>query len=198
MIKLGHRQNRVRKRREHGVTLIELMIAMLIFAIGLTAITGLIILAINTNNRNAKDTTATLLAQKVIEQISAINPASPNVVTITDCAGTSHSIYTSDGAAPSGSGANLVTSSSSVNYGAIDQTQSFSAIPTGYSMYYVDCSASGGTQTTYDVRWNIMTLRSGSTRLVTASARPTASNAGLLGGRLFAIPVNLRAIAGTP
>jgi type IV pilus modification protein PilV len=180
------------------MSLIEVMIAMLIMAIGLTAITELLILALNTNNRNAKDTTGTLLAQKVIEQIAAINPATPNTVNITDCAGNAWSISTTEGAAPNGTGANLVTSTSSANYGAIDQTQSYANIPAGYAMQYVDCANAGSPQTTYDVRWNIMTLRAGSTRLITASARPAASAAGVLGGRLFAIPVNLRSIGGTP
>jgi len=192
------RRNRRGKRGERGLSLIECMIAILIMAIGLTAITQLLILALNMNNRNAKDTTATLLAQKVIEQIAAINPATPNTVSITDCAGNAWNISTTEGAAPNGAGANLVTNAGSVNYGAIDQTQKFSAIGAGYAMRYVDCSNAGGTQTTYDVRWNIMTLRAGSTRLITASARPAASNASLLGGQLFAIPVNLRSIGGTP
>ena len=198
MMKCIQRRVRGKHRGERGMSLIELMAALLITVIGLTAITQLLILAINTNNRNARDTTATLLAQKVIEQIAAINPATPNTVTITDCAGNAQTISTTEGAGPSGAGAKLVTNAGSASYGGIDQTQAFGAIPNGYAMRYVDCSDQGGVQTTYDVRWNIMTLRAGSTRLITTSARSAASNATLLGGRLFALPVNLRTIGGTP
>jgi Tfp pilus assembly protein PilV len=189
---------RVRRSGERGLSLLELMLAFLVLAIGLGGITQLLVTAIATDNRNSKDTTATLLAQKVIEQIASVNPAALNNVTVTDCAGNVWTVSTTDAAGPAGAGANLVTSTSSFSYGAIDQTQSYSTIPAGYSMQYVDCSSAGGTPITYDVRWNIMTLRSGSTRLITASARPLASSANQLGGRYFAIPVNLRSIGATP
>jgi len=198
MKEVTERMRRGTKRGERGTSLIELMIAMLVMAIGLTAITELLILAINTNTRNAKDTTGSLLAQKVIEQIAAINPATPNNVSINDCNGNPWTISTTEGPAPNGAGANLVTNAASAYYGGIDQTQAYGNIAAGYAMQYVDCSNAGGTPTTYDVRWNIMTLRAGSTRLITASARPAAANANVLGGRLFAIPVNLRSIGGTP
>ena len=187
-----------KKCGQRGMTLVEMMIAMLVLAVGLGAITTLLVTSMAMNNRNNRDTTATLLAQKVIEQIASVNPATPNPVAITDCQGNSWTVYTADAAGPSGAGANLVTSSSSALYGAIDQTQSYSSIPSGYAMKYVDCSIAGGTQTTYDVRWNIMTLRAGSTRLITASARLLATDTSKLGGRLYAIPVNLRSIGATP
>lgn len=186
-------------RAERGFSLIELMMAMLVMAVGFGAITTLLATVIAINGRNNRDTTATLLAQKVIEQIASVNPATGNTqVNITDCQGNSWTISTTDAAGPSGAGANLVTSSSSAFYGAIDQTQSYSSIPTGYAMQYVDCTAANSIPTTYDVRWNIMTLRSGSTRLITAAARPITSTANQLGGKLFAVPVNLRSIGATP
>ena len=192
-------KGRARGRSERGFSLIEMMIAMLVMAVGFGAITTLLATIIALNGRNNRDTTATLLAQKVIEQIASVNPASGNpAVNITDCQGNSWSVSTTDAAGPSGAGANLVTSSSNAFYGAIDQTQDPSTIPSGYAMQYVDCTAANSIPTTYDVRWNIMTLRSGSTRLITASARPITSTASQLGGKLFAIPVNLRSIGATP
>lgn len=189
----------VKRRGERGVSLIEMMMALLILAVGFGAIATLLITVMAINGRNNRDTTATLLAQKVIEQIASVNPAAVNSVTISDCQGNTWTVNTTDAAGPSGAGANLVTSSSSVYYGAIDQTQSYSNIPSGYAMQYVDCTNSGNSiPTTYDVRWNIMTLRAGSTRLITASARPVSSTASQLGGKLFAIPVNLRSVGGLP
>ena len=91
-----------------------------------------------------------------------------------------------------------MTNSSTYGYGGIDQTQSYSTITSGYAMQYVDCGSptNGGVATTYDVRWNVMTVDASQTRLVTASARPLAASTNTLGGRFFAFPVTLRAVGG--
>jgi prepilin-type N-terminal cleavage/methylation domain-containing protein len=178
------------------MTLIELMIAMLILAIGLGGITNLLVVAMATDNRNSKDTSATLLAQMVIEQISAQHPNSNAAISVTDCAGNVWTIATTGGASPNGAGATLVTSSTSAGYGGIDQTQAYTSVTANYAMKYVDCGGVGntGVPTMYDVRWNVMTIAANYTRLVTASARPvTASH---LGGQMFAPPVTLRAVTG--
>lgn len=184
------------RKPERGMTLIELMIAMLILAVGLGAIVSLLSVAMQTDNRNSKDTSATLLAQMVIEQISAQHPNSNAAISVTDCAGNTWSISTTGGSSPSGAGANLVTTSSSFSYGGIDQTQAYSSVTSGYAMKYVDCGGTNdsGVPTTYDVRWNVMTVDADYTRLVTASAKPVTANA--LGGLQYAMPVNLRMVAG--
>ena len=183
-------------RSQAGMTLVELMIALSILAIGMGALTNLLVVAMATDNKNSKDTSATLLAQMIIEQISAQHPNSNAAISITDCTGTTWSIATTGGASPSGTGATLVTSSTTANYGGIDQTQAYSNIPSGYAMKWVDCGGvnNTGNPTTYDVRWNVMTIDTNYTRLVTASARPL--NASALGGLQFAMPVNLRGISG--
>ncbi len=186
----------LRRRSQRGMTLIELMIAMTILAVGLGALTNLLVIAMATNNRNSKDTSATLLAQMVIEQISGQHPNSDASISVTDCAGNVWTVATTGGASPNGTGATVVTSSSSTGYGGIDQTQAYANIPAGYAMQYVDCGGVGntGVPTTYDVRWNVMTVGTNYTRLVTASARPL--NANMLGGLSYALPVNLRAVVG--
>ena len=183
-----------KKNRERGALLLELMIAMLVLAIGLGALTTLIAACMTTDNRNSKDTSATLLAQKVVEELSAQNTNAPNVVILTDCAGNNWTIPSTQGtAAPSGQGATLATSAGSPYYGGIDFTQSAGSVPAGFSMQYVDCSANGS-QTTYDVRWNVMTVTANSTRLITASARQKGS---INNGLHYAIPVTLRAVGGS-
>lgn len=178
------------------MSLIELMIALVILAVGVGAITNLLVVAMATDNRNSKDTSATLLAQMVIEQITAQHPNSNAAISITDCAGNNWTVATAGGASPNGTGAALVTSSTATGYGGIDQTQAYSSIPTNYAMKYVDCGGSGntGVPTIYDVRWNVMTIDANYTRLITASARPVNANA--LGGIQYALPVNLRAVGG--
>jgi type IV pilus assembly protein PilV len=185
-----------RRTSQRGMTLIELMIALLILAVGLGGLVNVLVVAMQTDNRNSKDTSATLLAQMVLEQISAQHPNSTASISVTDCAGNTWTINTAGGASPSGTGAHLVTSSSSSGYGGIDQTQAYSNITSGYAMKYVDCGGAGntGVPTTYDVRWNVMTVNANYTRLITASARPVNANA--LGGIQFALPVTLRLVAG--
>lgn len=186
----------LRRKSQRGMTVIELMVAMTILAVGLGALTNLLVVAMETDNKNSKDTSATLLAQMVIEQISAQHPNSTATISVTDCAGNTWTIATAGGASPNGTGAALVTTGSAVGYGGIDQTQAMTAVPANYGMQYVDCGGVGntGTPTKYDVRWNVMTIDTNYTRLVTASARPL--NATALGGLRFALPVNLRAVAG--
>jgi prepilin-type N-terminal cleavage/methylation domain-containing protein len=194
---IGHISNkRLRRKAQRGTTLVELMIAMFILAIGLGALTNLLVVAMASDNKNSKDTSATLLAQMVIEQIGAQHPNSTATISVTDCTGAAWTIATAGGASPNGAGATLVTGSSSTGYGGLDQTQAYSSITANYAMKYVDCGGSGNTghPTTYDVRWNVMTIDTNYTRLVTASARPL--NASALGGLMFTVPVTLRAVAG--
>jgi prepilin-type N-terminal cleavage/methylation domain-containing protein len=196
----GTQQEKLRKIRrrnsQDGMTLIELMIALAILAIGLGALINVLVISLETDNRNSKDTSSTLLAQMVIEQISAQHPNSNANISITDCAGNALTIATAGGASPSGTGATLVTNSASAGYGGIDQTQPYANITTNYAMKYVDCGGTGntGAPTIYDVRWNVMTVDANYTRLITATARPVNANA--LGGVQFSLPVNLRMVAG--
>src|ERR1700688_840831 len=143
------------RQSQAGMTLVELMIALFILAVGMGALTNLLVVAMATDNRNAKDTSATLLAQMVVEQISAQHPNSNAAISVTDCAGNAWTIATTGGASPSGAGATLVTTSTAAGYGGIDQTQAYSAVTANYKMKYVDCGGAGntGVQTIYDVRW---------------------------------------------
>ena len=186
---------RLPRQSQAGMTLVELMVALSILAVGMGALSNLLVVAIETDNRNSKDTSATLLAQMVVEQISAQLPSLSTAVSVTDCQGTAWSIATAGAASP-GAGANLVTSQTAAGYGGIDQTQAYSNITAGYAMKYVDCGGVGntGVPTTYDVRWNVITIDANYTRLVTASAREV--NAQGLGGIRFALPVNLRGVSG--
>ena len=197
MKRMLNRRSGVKKNAEGGTTLIELMIAMLILAVGLAALEGLFLNCIATNNRNGRDTTATLLAQKVIEELSAQNVNATVPVTLTDCVGNAWVIPATGGApGPVGQGAALINNPANPSYGGIDFTQPLAGVPAGFSMQYVDCGPNG-TQATYDVRWNVMTVTANSTRLITASAR-RLRNANVQGGGLyFALPVTLRSIGGS-
>src|SRR5437588_11069381 len=93
---------------ERGSMLIELMIAMIVFAIGVGGIFTLLAASMCTNAKAGNDTTSTMLAEHVMEQISAqpANSASPPSapLTITDCAGTASNVNTAASAIGAGSG----------------------------------------------------------------------------------------------
>jgi len=184
-------QGKLRRDGERGSTLIELMIAMLILAVGFAGVTTLMVTALASNNRASRDTTATLLAQKVEEEISAQNVYVDKDITVTDCANNVFTFATTPGPVGVGTGANLNADKT------IDFTQDFGAIPAGYAMRYVDCSAQGGLQITYDVRWNVMSVsNNGSVRMIIAGARPLASDVTKLGGLAYAKPTTLWGIGG--
>jgi len=106
------------------MTLVELMIAMVVLAIGLAGLTTLFLTALATNNKNNRDTASTNLAQTVMEQI-ATQPANvAATIPITDCAGNVTNMTTTGAAAPTGAGATLLTVAGGLgNPGDIDWTQ---------------------------------------------------------------------------
>jgi type II secretory pathway pseudopilin PulG len=173
--------------------LLELLIAMVVLLVGLGGLLSLLVSSLYTNNNARNDTTSTMLAEHVIEQISA-EPANSSIpLSINDCAGTAWDVETTpelkgagSGGSNGGNGASLTSS------GIVDWTQSYSSVPDGYKMQYVGCGA-GGKQTVYDVRWDVVTM-STYTRMVFVSARPSGSAA--VGGLHFIVPVNLRTIGG--
>lgn len=177
--------------RERGMTIIELMVAVLILAAGMVGLSVLFSSAATSANRNKLDTNSTLVAKMVMEQISAQNPTYSTDIQLTDCANVTHTISTVGAAAPNGAGSPLDQSASSLTYGGIDFKQS---APTGYSMTYVDCQT--GQQTSYDIRWNIINISPGYTRMITVAARQANVSNSLLGGVRFAIPVSLRSVSG--
>jgi type IV pilus assembly protein PilV len=179
-----------RRTRQAGLSMVELLVAMMVLAVGMMGSMILVRTAIVNNNRNKMDTTATALAQMVLEQINSRPVTTVTNITINDCAGVARTINP-NGAASPGAGATLLTSG--FNSGNIDFSQDITAVPVGYGMQYVTCGPANQ-QVTYDVRWNITNM-TGFTRLVTVSARKQiATNTGAL--PFFAVPVTLRGIGG--
>lgn len=188
------------RKGQPGFTLVELMVAMVVLAVGLGALAPLFISAALSNNKNSRNATATMLAQLVLEQISSQSPNSTATIFLTDCVGNTWAIATTGGAAPAGAGALLDNTSTDYNYGGINPTQAYTSVPPatsvvpGYAMQYADCGAAG-TQSTYDVRWNVINIDT-YTRLITVSARQV-SPANQLGGKVYAMPVTVRGIGGS-
>jgi Tfp pilus assembly protein PilV len=171
-----------------GITIVETMFAAFILVIGSLTMVGLIFRSIATNNRNKIDSTQTMLATSIAEQIDStiIGSGSSSLV---DCAGTSHTIDTQDAA-----GANLSGED-------IDFTENIAADATknNYHMDYLlrtPCSSGGKLQGLYDVRWRVDVIGSTTdTRsfMLTIGARLKGHGEGNL---FFSKPVTVRVMSG--
>jgi prepilin-type N-terminal cleavage/methylation domain-containing protein len=163
-------------RDEHGMSLIELMIALVVLMVGVVGSMYLIGLSIGGNGRNRQQSNSTAIAQMMVEKISSVKATSSGNLTITDCAGNSFTIATAVGG------------SALTSAGVVDFTQS---AVMNYQMLFTDC-ATGGMQFTYDVRWNI-TQPSSYTKFLTVSAQK--QNAGK-DPKFFSLPVTIRTLIG--
>src|SRR5438067_269473 len=184
------------RRRERGSMLVELLIAMAVLVIGLGGIMVLLVASIYTNANARNDTTSTMVAEHVIEQISAQPANGTTTLSITDCAGSVWNINTiGAGKGAGNSNSNGGNGADLTSLGTVDWTQDYTAVPAGYAMRYEACG-SGGRQTDYDVRWNIITMFPPNvySRMVLVSARPRGS--ATVGGLRFIVPVNLRTVSG--
>lgn len=173
--------------------LVELMISMLVLAVGLGGVMVLLVLAVNTNGNAANDTTSTMVAEHVLEQVSAQPANATALLQMTDCTGTAWNINTTGSIQGAGSaGPNGGNGASLTTNGTVDWSQSYPAVPANYAMQYVACGP-GGKQTTYDVRWDLITMTTYS-RMVVVSARPL--NSATETGIRLVLPANLRTVAG--
>ena len=181
------------RRRQRGSFLLESLIAMIVLAIGLGGLSSLLMASLYTNHRSSQDTSSTMVAEHVLEQISA-QPANSSIpLALTDCAGTVWSISTQGHTQAAGSGGSYGGDGARLTSdGIVDWTQAYGGVPAGYAMQYVDCG-SGGRQTVYDVRWDLITMSSYA-RMAIISARP--SGVAVNGGLRFVMPANLRTIGG--
>src|SRR5689334_14872775 len=160
------KKRKSRLRPDSGITMIETLMAAGILVIGSIGMLSLIITAIATNNRNKMDSTQTMIAESILEQVHTTFGASggPGTSTLKDCAGNTWTIDTtvsgfgSSGAALSGT--------------SIDFSET--SPPPGWYMNYImstPCTSTGTVQGTYDVRWHLDQIGSTWTYLITVSAR---------------------------
>ncbi len=179
MAMIRRRKNNKRSGLQGGTTLIELMIAMLVLAVGIVGAMALIIRAVGGDSWSKQLSNSTVLAQTVTERIMAIPAASNTMVTITDCANNVANVNT----APGGP---AVTST-----GDLD----FSVAPvTNYRMLYTDCDTNGR-QAIYDVRWNVTAIAgsNGWVKTLTVSAQLKSAGKNAM---VFAPVATVRTIVG--
>ena len=163
-------------RDERGMSLIELMIALVVLVVGVVGSMSLIGLSIGSNGRSRQQSNSTAIVQLVAEKISSVKASTSPTLTITDCAGNSSTIATAVGG------------SALTSVGAVDFTQS--PVST-YQMLFTDC-ATGGMQFTYDVRWNI-TQPTPYIKFLTVSAQKQNAGTDM---KFFSLPVTIRTLIG--
>src|ERR1051326_9338408 len=136
MVGISRTREQETAKTSRGFSLIELMIAMAVLAMGILGSIVVIAVATANDGRSKLHTTAAAMAQSTMERIIAIPAKAVGTdaqTKITDCAGTTFTIETAAGGAP------LITSGAFA--GSVDFTQ---APQQNYSMNYVMCSAGGG------------------------------------------------------
>lgn len=164
-------------RKERGMSLVELMIAMVILLVGLVGSMSLVALSMGSNGRSRQQGNSTIVSQLIAEKISSVKATTSPTLTVTDCAGNSFTVNTT---APGGA---PLTSS-----GDVDFTQ---AAVSGYQMLYTDCGTSSR-QVTYDVRWNIQ-QPTPYVKVLTVSTRQQGAGGDL---KYFSLPVTIRTLVG--
>ena len=175
-------------RRQRGISLLELMIAMAVLLVGVLGSIFPLLVAIGSNGRNRQQSNSTVIAQMVVEKIMSVPASTSPPLQITDCTGVPQNINTTGAAAP-GAGATLLAS------GDADFSQALNSAgaPAGYYVLYTNCGTNGR-QSVFDVRWNIQTV-SPFAKLVTVSAKlrgaPTGTNP-----QVFSLPVTIKSMAG--
>ncbi len=174
-------QTRKPNLKQRGFLMIELMISMVVLSVGLGGLLVLLISAMYTDKRAASDTSSTMVAEHVLEQIT---DCAGNVLNINTARPAATGLNSGTGGAFGGNGAALTVN------GIIDWTQALAAVPAGYQISYVACGKNGR-QTTYDVRWDVLRM-SANNRLTVIGARPLSSTQ--VGGLKFVFPANLRTI----
>lgn len=167
--------------KERGMSLVELMVAMVVLLVGLVGSLALVATAVGNNGRSRQQGNSTVVAQMISEKISSVKATTSPLLTVTDCAGNILNINT---AAPGGSPLTA--------QGDVDFTQPAVA---GYQALYIDCGTVGR-QFTYDVRWNIQQPTT-YTKLLTVTAQKANVNVGNRWDlKTVSFPVTIRTLIG--
>jgi prepilin-type N-terminal cleavage/methylation domain-containing protein len=161
-----------------GFSLVEVMIALAVLAIGLLGGMVVFATAAASNGKSRLNTAGSSLVESTMERILAIPQSAIGAAarsSMTDCNGNTFPIIT----AP-------LSASTPASAPQIDFTQ---PPDSGYSMLYSACSGTGSVP--YDVRWRIDPGPTLNTQYVTVSARRTTGP-----GAALARPITLRTLRG--
>jgi prepilin-type N-terminal cleavage/methylation domain-containing protein len=198
----SRRWTRVRQQGlgQSGMSMLELLIAMTVLAIGMLGGVVMILAGVQSNARNKNDTTAVVLDQEILEMFATYkNYPTSGFVAINDCGvgiASVHNANVVQGAGPGGAGATLYTNATAPlpgNVGDIDWTQPSPPLATnavtGYAMQYQACNGD-----LFEVRWNVMNPNPNSRiSMLTVSSRQISAGA-THNATLYATPTTLRTL----
>ena len=171
---------RTAARKQRGMSLVELMIAMVVLLVGLMGSMSLVAISMGNNNRSRLQGNSTIIAQMITEKVSSVKATTSPVLTVPDCAGNILNITTAAGGSPLNA------------QGDVDFTQ---APVAGYQVIYTDCG-SNGRQFTYDVRWNIQQPTT-YVKVLTVTAQKANINVGnAYDLKYVSFPVTIRTLIG--
>jgi prepilin-type N-terminal cleavage/methylation domain-containing protein len=167
---------------ERGMSLVELMIAMVVLLVGLVGSMALVAISMRNNGRSRQQGNSTIVSQLITEKISSVRSTISPLLQITDCAGNVFNVSTT---APGGS---PLTAS-----GEVDFTQ---PVVANYQMVYTDCGTAGR-QVTYDVRWNIQQPTANVKFLTVSTQKRGVQGPGQATDlKYFSLPVTIRTLIG--
>jgi prepilin-type N-terminal cleavage/methylation domain-containing protein len=178
----GGVEDQVRTQSSAGFSLVEVLMATVVMTVGGLGAYGVILMAIGANSRSLHDSTMTMLATAVLEQVNSTLVGSGTAY-LSDCSGTLFTIATAPGGTPlrTGLGSDLDFS--------VDP-------PDDYHMDYSvtsPCAPGGTSAGIYDVRWRV-------DQIGAENGTPTNSFLVTVGARRrgLSLPIHLRVVVGRP
>lgn len=153
-------RRRVGRSAAAGFTLIELMMAILLLLVGIVAVAQLIPAAIQKNFQNRYDSTALILAERQLEQMTAQDMMAGNPAvngnyffntTLPDGTAIVVNLGVNSPPGPSDVGANIVKDTNGNLF--IDWNEGAGSVPVNYRNQYVSTEGY-----LYETRWRVMTF----------------------------------------
>ena len=138
----------VKRRKQGGFSMVELMIASAVLLFGVVAVVQLVPEAMRSNLRNRYDSSAVVIAERLLDQMLS-QPITATQFTDAD----GRVILLGGAAGAQGNALQVVNTSVRIDFTA--------ALVAGYNFRYVDPNEAAGTQ--YEVRWTVITQLQGAT-----------------------------------
>src|SRR6267142_1708759 len=171
----------VRKMKQRGFTLVEVLVATIVLMTGVVAVAQLVPVAVTANNVSRRDSTALVIAQRELAQMME-QPLS--VFTFNDAFTPPNAISLGSAGAPGttvGSPVVVIANRPTINY---------SVAQVGGYGFTTPVDAQDPYRSQYDVRWAVITDGNGTK----ASSRRIIISARLLGGNRYSLPLTLDAM----
>jgi prepilin-type N-terminal cleavage/methylation domain-containing protein len=175
----------MQKAKERGFTLMEVLVATLVLFTGIIAVAQIVPVALTANSGNRRDSSAAVIAQRVLAQFVQLPVTSPNpfidTVPNSPCSlGCNLGDPTQPGVTV-GNPVVIIGNRPAINFGA--------AAVAGYSFTTV-ADPEDPSGATYDVRWAVITSGNGAT----ASSRRFILGARQTNATTFMLPLTLDAM----